>query len=242
MMLATPRLTLVILAALVFNVASAQAAATTKESVDLRREPVTHGDSQAGAAKAATCGACHGPQGNAPVPAFPSLAGQSVTYLYLQLRAFKDGSRGSDVMRPEVESLSEQDMKDLAAYYASLQPARSATATPAANTNAGQQIFTQGDAVRGVPACQACHVPDGRGPQRAVTPASNAVSNPSIAWHTIPALAGQHAQYCVAQLKDFKSGARSTTTNARIMQGVARNLDESAMAEIAAYVNQLGPQ
>lgn len=223
---AHPRRSLVILAALFSNVAFAQ----------------TNGDSQAGAAKAATCSACHGPQGTSLVPDFPSLAAQSATYLYLQLRAFKDGSRANDVMRPQVESLSDQDMKDLSAYYASLRPAQSATATQAANTDSGRTMFTRGDTARGVPPCQGCHGRNGRGPEAAGSPASGAVSRPPTAWHTYPALAGQQAPYVVAQLKAYKSGARGETKNARIMQGVARNLDDSAMEDLATYINQLAPE
>lgn len=226
MMPANPRRTLVILAALIFNVAFARA----------------EGDPQAGAAKAATCSACHGQQGISLVPDFPSLAGQSVTYLYLQLRAFKDGSRANEVMRPLVQSLSDRDLKDLSAYYASLRPTQPATANFAGKTDTGRMIFTRGDAAHGVPPCQGCHGRTGRGPEAAATPASGAVSRPPTAWQTYPALAGQQAPYVVAQLKAYQSGARGQTTNARIMQGIARSLDESSMEQLAAYINQLAPE
>jgi cytochrome c553 len=202
--------------------------------LDLRRQAAVQGDASAGATKAAICGGCHGPQGNALVADFPSLAGQSATYLYLQLREFKDGTRPNEVMRPQVEHLSDQDLKDLSAYYASLRAERS-TAAVAGNTDVGQVLFSRGNSPAGIPPCQGCHGVGGKGPAATAT----LVTRPTTAWHTYPALAGQQPQYIVTQLKAYKSGARGGTTNTRIMRGIAQNLDDSAMQEVAAYLSQL---
>ncbi len=78
------------------------------------------GDIQAGKAKAVTCAACHGGQGISPAGAFPNLAGQKEQYLIMQITAFRDGARKSMQMEPMVSRLSDQDIRDLAAYYASL--------------------------------------------------------------------------------------------------------------------------
>jgi len=226
--------TLALFAIAGLNVASVWGAGAEKASLDLRRQPAVQGDAHVGATKATICGGCHGPQGNALVADFPSLAGQSATYLYLQLRAYKDGTRPNEVMRAEVGQLSDQDMKDLSAYYASLRAGRSTVAVEG-NTEAGQLLFTRGNSPAGIPPCQGCHGVAAKGPAAVAT----LVSHPATAWHTYPALAGQQPQYIVTQLKAFKSGARGGTTNTRIMRGIAQNLDDSAMQEVAAYLSQL---
>lgn len=77
------------------------------------------GDPAAGEAKSATCKACHGPDGNSPTPAFPILAGQHADYMLQVLKEYKSGVRKNAIMGAQATALSEQDMKDLAAYYAS---------------------------------------------------------------------------------------------------------------------------
>lgn len=208
------------------------------EGVDLRGQPVIEGNAEAAATKNAVCGGCHGPDGNSLVPDFPSLAGQSATYLYLQLRAYKTGSRSNEIMKPQVESLSDQDFKDLAAHYASLSPKASSPAASDATADAGRTLFTRGDVTRGIPPCQGCHGATAQGVQAA----KSATRRPATAWHTYPTLAGQQANYVVAQLKAYQAGARVESSNALIMQAVAKGLDEQSMQQIAAYVSQLPRQ
>lgn len=205
--------------------------AAAKDSLDLRRQPEIQGDASAGARKATDCGVCHGPQGNAPIAEFPSIAGQSATYLYLQLRAYQDGTRPNEVMRLLVEPLSDQDLKDLSAYYASLAAARS-TAAVEGNSDAGRQLFALGNAPAGIPPCQGCHGVAGKG---IVAPPARSTTN----WHTFPRLAGQQPQYVIAELNAYRSRTRADSRSDRIMQGVAQNLDDSAMQDIAAYLSQL---
>jgi cytochrome c553 len=138
------------LLALTLGVAPGWAAAKT---LDLRREPV-EGDARAGEAKAGACVACHGPDGNSVGPAFPSLAGQPATYLYVQLRAYREGTRASDIMRPFVEPLTDQDMKDLAAHYAAQTPRAATGGDGDGDATRGAMRFTQGDPTAGVPPCQ----------------------------------------------------------------------------------------
>lgn len=76
------------------------------------------GHAEAGKAKSTPCAACHGPDGNSPTPSFPKLAGQHEDYLYHSLKAYKSGKRKNAIMSGQVANLSEQDMKDLAAYFA----------------------------------------------------------------------------------------------------------------------------
>jgi cytochrome c553 len=205
------------------------------DGVDVRRQPVIEGNAEAATQKTAVCAACHGPDGNSLLPDFPSLAGQSATYLYLQLRAFKTGSRPSEIMKPQVESLSDQDMKDLSAYYASLSPKPSSQPALEADVAAGGDLFARGDATRGIPPCQGCHGETAQGVQSA----ERVSSGPATAWHTYPTLAGQQANYVVAQLKAYKAGTRADSSNARVMQAVAQAMDEKSMQQVAAYVSQL---
>lgn len=211
--------------------------AATAPAGDLRREPVAQGDAQAGATKAQVCATCHGPEGISAVPIFPNLAGQPATYHYVQLRAYRDGSRANPVMAALVESLSDQDMKDIAAYYATLRP-EVAPAPAAAPNDAGKALYLSGDPARGVPACQGCHGSDGRGPAAAKHAASEQL-RPHTPWHTFPALAGQPAPYVAEQLKAYRDGPRLGSTNARIMHAVVRNLDDAGVEALAAYLAAL---
>lgn len=82
--------------------------------------PSVAGDAAAGKSKSAVCSACHGANGISAIPNYPNLAGQKEAYLFKQMKAFKDGTRKDAVMAPMAKPLSEADMADLSAYYASL--------------------------------------------------------------------------------------------------------------------------
>ena len=223
-------------AAIVASIALAMvvglASAATPQFDDLRNQMSIHGDAAAGAAKAAACAACHGPKGIAVAPTFPNLAGQSATYLYVQLRAFKDGARTNTVMQPLAKALNDQDMRNLAAHFASL-PGKSA-ARAAQTSSRGSSLFHLGDAAHGVPPCQGCHGVDGKGPRP--DPTSTA---PQPAWSTFPVLAGQNAPYVLAQLQAYHDGTRIGTSNDKVMQGVAHNLSAADMRALADYVSSL---
>ncbi|HVX04406.1 MAG TPA: c-type cytochrome [Rhodanobacteraceae bacterium] len=196
---------------------------------DLRKQAPIHGDAAAGATRAAVCAACHGGDGIAVAPTFPNLAGQSATYLYAQLRAFKDGARANAVMQPLAKTLTDQDMRDLAVHFASL-PGRPGPQA-ARESSRGASLFHDGDATKGVPPCQGCHGIDGRGPRP--DPTSTA---PQPAWSTFPVLAGQNAPYVLEQLRAYHDGTRTGTSNDKVMQGVARNLGAADMQALADYV------
>ncbi|HJP98287.1 MAG TPA: c-type cytochrome [Rhodanobacteraceae bacterium] len=208
------------------------ALAATRPFDDLRKQAPIHGEPAAGAAKAAACVACHGAKGIAVAPTFPNLAGQSATYLYVQLRAFKDGARGNPVMQPLAKALSDQDMRNLAAHFASL-PGNTASHAVRASSR-GASLFHHGDAARGVPPCQGCHGVNGKGPHP--DPTSTA---PQPAWSTFPVLAGQNAPYVLAQLKAYRAGTRTGTSNDKIMQGVTHDLGVADMRALAEYVSTL---
>ncbi len=77
------------------------------------------GDAAAGTSKAASCAACHGPGGNSVNPMWPKLAGQHAVYIVKQLKTFKSGARKDPMMTPMAMPLSDQDMENLGAYFAS---------------------------------------------------------------------------------------------------------------------------
>lgn len=199
--------------------------------LDVRRQQPISGDVQAGKALSNVCSACHGADGLGIAPTFPNLAGQSATYLYVQLKTFKGGERNDPVMGPLVASLGDAEMRNLAAYYASLPPkpgARAASASP------GGRLFSDGDPSRGIPPCQGCHGPNGKGPR---SDADVDTTQPRPPWATIPRLQGQPGTYVAKALRDFKSGARSKTSNAAIMHGVAKSLSEADIQSLSDFVD-----
>ena len=227
-------LTCLLLSTVVLEVAAQQPAASTSTApvsvLDLRRMRPISGDAKAGAGKATVCAACHGAQGVAIAPNFPNLAGQAASYLYVQLKEFHDGQRYDPVMTGQAATLSDDDMRDLASYYASLTPKPAGQADASSR---GAQLYLTGDRALGIPPCQACHGPSGLGPQ------PHPSSAPQPPWATFPHLRGQSGLYLVKQLGDFKRGARAGSSNAKVMHGVAQTLSDDDMQALAAYLSSL---
>lgn len=163
------------------------------------------------------CAACHGPDGNAPIPANPSLAGQHPEYLLKQLRNFKTGERANAIMGGMVATLSDDDLRNLAAYYAA-QAARPGAARDAKLATAGQSLYRGGNARSGVAACSGCHSPSGAG-----IPAQ------------YPRLKGQHSEYTAAQLRAFRSGERANDPSS-MMRMIAAQMTDAEIAAVAEYV------
>lgn len=178
------------------------------------------GSKEAGQAKAATCSACHGMDGNSVNPEWPTIAGQHETYILTQLEAFKAGSRQNPLMSPMAMILSDEDMADLAAYFSS-QAARGGETEPS-RLKLGQRVYRSGKPEAAVMACAGCHGPAGRGN----APAS------------YPSIQGQHATYVAAQLRAYKSGTRSSDPN-QMMRNVAATLSEDEIDAVASYVQGL---
>jgi cytochrome c553 len=180
------------------------------------------GDAAAGQGKAAACGACHGMDGNSSDAQYPKLAGQHEAYIVRQLTHFKAGQRQNPIMMGMAAPLSEQDMRDLGAYFASKQSLPGVA--DAALVVHGEKLFRQGDAERGIPACMACHSIDGRG-------------NPGAAY---PQLTSQHAQYIEKTLKSWHDGTTwGNDAQATIMPAIAQKLDDKDIAALASYVEGL---
>lgn len=182
------------------------------------------GDATAGQSKAAVCGACHGMDGNSSDPQYPKLAGQHESYIARQLTSFKTAKRQNPLMLGMAASLSEQDMHDIGAYFASKKPLPGVA--DQALVEHGQKLYREGDASRGIPACMACHMIDGRG-------------NPGAMY---PQLAGQHAQYVEATLKAWHNGTVwGSDAQSKIMPAIAEKLDAKDIAALASYVEGLHP-
>jgi cytochrome c553 len=183
---------------------------------------VKPGDATAGQGKAAVCGACHGMDGNSTDPQNPRLAGQSEQYIAAQLADFKAGKRMNPIMMGFAQPLSVQDMHDIGAYFAT--KASLPGVADQALVEQGQTLYRQGDLDRGIPACMACHGPDGRG-------------NPGARY---PQLTSQHAKYLEARLKGWHDGGTpSDDAHTKIMVGIAEKLDEKEIAAVASYIEGL---
>ncbi|AHX14847.1 cytochrome C [Dyella jiangningensis] len=183
---------------------------------------VKPGDAAAGAGKAAACGACHGMDGNSSDAQYPKLAGQQESYIVRQLTNFKSSKRQNPIMLGMATPLSEQDMHDIGAYFAS--KASLPGVADQALVERGEQLYRQGDTTKGVPACMACHSIDGRG-------------NPGAAY---PQLTSQHAQYIEATLKSWHDGTTwGDDAHAQIMPGIAKKLDAKDIAAVASYIEGL---
>lgn len=179
------------------------------------------GDAAAGQAKTAVCGACHGPDGNSMAPNFPKLAGQGDRYLLKQLHEIKDGKRQVLEMTGQLNNLNDQDLADIAAYYAS-QKSSVGAADPALVAR-GEALFRGGDLQKGLPACTGCHAPDGQG---------NAPAG-------FPHVGGQHASYIEKQLTDFREGDRTNDGDSMIMRGIAAKLSNKDIKALASYIQGL---
>ena len=175
-------------------------------------------DVQAGKTKSAACAGCHGADGNSINGTWPSLAGQHTSYLVKQLKDYKSEARVNPTMKGMAGILaSEEDMQDVAAYFQSqkLKPVKFNDKLIAK----GESIFRGGITETSVPACMACHGPDGKG-------------NAPAAW---PSLRGQHPDYLVSQLKKFRDGSRANDAG-KTMRNVAVRMTDTEISAVAAYI------
>ena len=195
------------------------------------------GDAEAGKKKAAACAACHGADGNSAAAANPKLAGQSAAYTFKQLQDFKAGNRVNAIMQGMAAGLSEQDMADIAAFYAS-QTIEVGKADPEL-VALGEKIYRGGNLESGVAACSGCHGPAGQG-------------LPSAGF---PALGGQHAGYTAAQLKAFRAAGRGdqgapayrandaepgSDAAKGMMRTVAAKMTDDEIEAVASFIAGLG--
>lgn len=190
------------------------------------------GDAAAGEGKAATCAACHGADGNSPTPMFPKLAGLGEKYLLKQLMDIKAGDRVVPEMTGLLDSMSEQDMADIAAFFDSkpMQLSGSTELTVKVGSGIevdglklGEKVYRAGVASVGAPACTGCHSPRGQG---------NAPAG-------YPRLSGQHADYIEKQLKAFRAGERVNDGEPQTMRQVAERLSDAEIKAVSNYISGL---
>jgi cytochrome c553 len=169
-------------------------------------------DAAAGKEKAVVCSACHGVGGVSTIPLHPILAGQNSRYIYLQLKDFKEGRRKDPQMSPMAANLSRKDMFDIAAYYAAQKTTNQNSRGDASKAGRGKQVA---DAAL----CTMCHLGGFSGQNE------------------IPRTAGQHYEYALKQLKDFKTQTRSN--DAGNMTAVLRTIPDEDLEALAAYIASL---
>ena len=190
---------------------SAIAAATFAQST------LAQGDPEAGQAKSALCATCHGSDGNSELAINPKIAGQNARYIIKQLRDYKSGARPGPIMAAMVVNLSDEDIEDLAAYYAAQTPTLLGADPEVVELAAS--LYRSGNRDLRVTACAACHSPTGSG---------NAPAG-------FPALGGQHPEYTLQQLKNFRSGDRANDRDG-MMRLVAERLTDLELEALASYL------
>ena len=199
------------------------------------------GDAKAGQAKAAVCGACHGVDGNSAAPNFPKLAGQGERYLIKQLHDIKawdaetnpakKASAGRVVLEMTglLTNLSDQDIADIAAYFASQNTQLSGSQKTEVQVNSGlkvdslelgAKVYRSGNLATGVPACAACHAPDAKG---------NAPAG-------FPRLSGQHPDYIEKQLTNFRTGNRVNDGDTSPMRSIADKMSDAEIKAVANFI------
>ncbi|MBL7005202.1 MAG: cytochrome c4 [Gammaproteobacteria bacterium] len=197
------------------------------------------GNLNAGKQKVTSCSSCHGDNGNSIVATFPKLAQQHSSYLAQQLHAFKDGSRNDPMMSALALTLTDEDIDDISAYYATQKI--SGNTLPILDTDdddegekpvsnkdiqtliaQGSDLYRNGDLTREVSACIACHGPFGEGNK----PAS------------FPALKSQHADYLIKTLTDFKSGSRSNNPE-NIMHMIAKKMTDEEIKAVSYRISMM---
>jgi cytochrome c553 len=172
---------------------------------------------------------CHGPGGNSLVPTFPRLAGQGADFLYWQLVEYKRGHVPDSPMSEQVANLSDEDMRNLAAFFSAQKPQAPRNARPALSDARGGELYANGDPALGIPPCQGCH-------------GAEATGQADPRFRLFPVLRGQLADYVVAKLKEYRRGALADSSTDFIMQGVAGTLDDASIEAVARWLAALLPE
>lgn len=188
------------------------------------RAIVAAGDTESGRKLAAQCAGCHGAAGVSPTPLFPSLGGQRATYIYKQLKDYKDGKRADNPMMSGLaKPLDDREMADLAAFYAA-QPLPFGAQSDKESGELAQTLVWRGDGKRLIPPCASCHGRAGRG---------------SIV--DVPALAGQQTSYFSQTMQAYKTGERANDSYKR-MRLIAGQLTDEEIQALADYYAAMGSE
>lgn len=184
----------------------------------LSASAMAQGDAANGKALSVVCAACHGHDGNSPAGAFPSIAGQNSRYLVKQMREIKSGERSAPLMTGLLDSFSDQDLEDVAAFYAGQVAKRGAARADLVEL--GESIYRAGIKRKHIAACTACHSPTGQG------------NGPA----GFPTLAGQWPEYTETQLRAFRSGSRTNDGDSKMMRMTAMDLSDDEITAVSSYV------
>ena len=201
---------------------------------------IAEGNISEGQIKSENCASCHGEDGNSMASTFPKLAGQHANYLVKQLKAFKSNDRNGPMMGALAGGLDEEAMEDIAAYYASKKTSENqlpimddddedddseeAGEDKSAELDSllalGNNLYRSGNHKSNVSACLACHGPSGKGNKQA----------------SFPALGGQHADYLIKSLNDYKNGSRSKDTD-NIMHMIAKKMTDKEIKAVSYHIS-----
>jgi len=165
------------------------------------------------------CSACHGMDGNSTVPTFPKLAGRHPEYLVRELKQFVSGYRKSEIMTPIATALDPDDFKALGEYFGAQKPS-SNQVTDQAAAAIGRKLYLDGDEQKGLPSCAGCHSSDGVGRSR------------------FPRLAGQHKEYLIEQMYNFRNDVRNYGA-ARFMREVTKRMSDDEIKSVAEFLSGL---
>jgi cytochrome c553 len=208
------KITSAVFSMLLFAVPVAQAGDSPQDI----KARIGSGNPAAGKDKSAMCQGCHGADGNSPAPGFPKLSGQFADYLRKQILDFQSGARVDPVMSGMAAALTDStDLHDISAYFASQKQMKGA----AGKSEAGEKLYREGDAARGIYGCVNCHGENGKG-----LAADNAL---------FPVIGGQHKEYLVKQITDLKMGNRKNDPGS-MMANVAKGLTSAEIDALAEYL------
>lgn len=193
------------------------AAATPAKAEPAKAEPAkgAKADAVKGQAAFAVCAACHGADGNSGSPQNPKLAAQHPEYIVKQLRQYKSGERANAVMQGFASALSDDDMRNIAAFVAT-QKLKPSSAKDKELAPLGQAIYRGGIVAKGVPACASCHGANGAG-----IPAQ------------YPRLGGQYADYTEAQMLAFREGKRKNNLQ---MSQIAAKMNDREIKAVSDFI------
>lgn len=192
----------------------------TTVTLTIANRALAEGDPEAGKTKAAQCAACHGADGNSLAPTFPKIAGQGEKYLLKQLQEIKEGVRPVAQMAGQLDNMSDQDLQDIASYYAT--QTMSGSAAKKELVDMGASVYRAGLKKQGIAACTGCHSP---------TAAGNAPAG-------FPRLSGQYADYIEQQLLQFQTGERKNDTDS-VMRAIAERMTAKEIKAVSSYASGL---
>ena len=199
----------------------AATAAFAGDNPDEIKQRIGAGNPAAGKDKSGMCQGCHGEDGNSAAPNFPKLAGQYAGYIQKQIRNFQAETRSDPTMSGMAATVTErQDLLDISAYFASQKLMKGS----GSNNEAGKKMYLEGNAASGIYGCINCHGENGKG---------KAPNNPLF-----PVIGGQHKDYLVKQINDFKTGARDTDMSGT-MNDLANRMTDADIEAVAEYLSSL---